>query len=232
MTSPCPGRLPDVGRPAASQTSTVWFLSVRWGAFGQPASNRFSRYTVSLSFAPRRRSRYRAWIAASRLARKRVPIQAPAAPNAKAAARPRPSAMPPAATTGVGETASTTAGMRGIVATVPRTCPPASHPCATTISTPQSTARLASAAEPTVCITMAFTAFCKRNQSRGVLPEKGNDRDALFEADCEALLLREIQVQVDAEGPRRQRAHLVDLPPASPPRSRAKAPACRARPHC
>jgi len=58
----------------------------------------------------------------------RVPIQAPAAPSAKAAARPRPSAMPPAATTGAGETASTTAGISGIVATVPRTWPPASHP--------------------------------------------------------------------------------------------------------
>src|SRR2546423_15481902 len=41
----------------------------------------------------------RARIAASLEARNRVPIQAPAAPRAKAAARPRPSAMPPAATT-------------------------------------------------------------------------------------------------------------------------------------
>jgi hypothetical protein len=46
----------------------------------------------------------------SREAVKRVPIEIPAAPRAIAAARPRPSATPPAATTGIGATASTTAG--------------------------------------------------------------------------------------------------------------------------
>src|SRR5262249_53369964 len=50
----------------------------------------------------------------------------------------------------VGDTASTTAGTRGKVATVPRTWPPASQPCATTTSTPQSTARRAASAVPTV----------------------------------------------------------------------------------
>ena len=51
---------------------------------------------------------------------KRVPIQTPSAPSASAAARPRPSKMPPAATTGTrSPTASTTWGTSGMVATVP-----------------------------------------------------------------------------------------------------------------
>ena len=61
--------------------------------------------------------------------------------------------MPPAATTGTGETASTTAGTSAMVATPSQTCPPASHPCATMMSTPAATLRRASAGVPTVCIT-------------------------------------------------------------------------------
>lgn len=60
-------------------------------------------------------------------------------PSTSTAARPRPSPIPPAAMTGTGATASTTAGTSGSVATCPRTCPPASHPCATTTSTPEAT---------------------------------------------------------------------------------------------
>ena len=51
---------------------------------------------------------------------KRVPIHTPSAPRAIAAASPRPSKMPPAATTGTcAPTSSTICGTSGIVATVP-----------------------------------------------------------------------------------------------------------------
>src|SRR5215218_2864056 len=64
-----------------------------------------------------------------------------------AAARPRPSAMPPAANTGVGATASTTAGTSGKVdRSAP--CPPASVPCATMMSAP---AALAARPSSTSC---------------------------------------------------------------------------------
>jgi len=54
-----------------------------------------------------------------------------------------------AAMTGTGAIASTTRGTSTIVATPPATWPPASAPCAMTASTPASTARRASATEPT-----------------------------------------------------------------------------------
>lgn len=63
----------------------------------------------------------------SRHAMKRVPRLTPAAPSIKAAAMPRPSKMPPAATTGIGATASTTCGTSAIVLTSPA-YPPASLP--------------------------------------------------------------------------------------------------------
>ena len=65
-----------------------------------------------------------------------MPSQAAWAPRASTAATPRASPIPPAAITGTGATASTTAGTSGSVATVPHTCPPASQPCATITSTP------------------------------------------------------------------------------------------------
>ena len=61
-----------------------------------------------------------------------MPSHAAWAPKASTAATPRASPIPPAAITGTGATASTTAGTNGSVATVPHTCPPASQPCATT----------------------------------------------------------------------------------------------------
>ena len=115
---------------------------------------------------------YSGWIDTSSEARNRVPTQTPAAPSANAAAMPRPSAMPPAAITGVLPTASTTAGTSGNVATVPLTWPPASQPCATTISTPISTARLASSALPTVYITTAPPAFARFTRSPGSRQKK------------------------------------------------------------
>ena len=56
---------------------------------------------------------------ASREATKRVPRLTPTAPSISAAAMPRPSKMPPAATTGIGDTASTTCGTSAIVLTSP-----------------------------------------------------------------------------------------------------------------
>ncbi len=67
-----------------------------------------------------------------------MPIQTPWAPKASAAARPRPSTMEPAASTGM-STASTICGMSAIPATCP-VCPPASVPWATTASQPASSA--------------------------------------------------------------------------------------------
>jgi len=80
-----------------------------------------------------------------------VPSQAAWAPRANTAATPRASLIPPAAITGTGVTASTTAGTSGSVATVPDRWPPASQPCATITSAPAATARRASSALPTVC---------------------------------------------------------------------------------
>ena len=79
---------------------------------------------------------------ASLLAKNAVPHSTPAAPSIKAAARPRPSAMPPAAMTGMFPTASTTAGISGNVDRVPP-CPPASVPCATMNCAPSLTAAFA-----------------------------------------------------------------------------------------
>ena len=82
---------------------------------------------------------------------KRVPIQTPCAPKASAAARPRPSTMLPAATTGI-ETASTICGISAMPATWP-VCPPASVPCATTTSQPACSAATAWLTLPHMLIT-------------------------------------------------------------------------------
>lgn len=93
---------------------------------------------------------------ASVVAWKRVPIKAPAAPSASAAATPRPSAIPPAARTGVGAARSATSGTNGIVDRPRRApCPPASVPCATMTSAPIRTACLASARSVTWRISAA-----------------------------------------------------------------------------
>ena len=94
----------------------------------------------------------------SALPRKRVPSDTPWAPSASAAAIPRPSMMPPDATTGMpGPTASAICGTSDIVPPpraapppkVPR-WPPASLPCAITASAPASTARRASSTVVTI----------------------------------------------------------------------------------
>ena len=82
---------------------------------------------------------------------KRVPIQTPCAPNASAAASPRPSTNAPAASTGM-FTASTICG----ISAMPPTCPvwpPASVPCATTTSQPACSAAIAWLTLPHMLIT-------------------------------------------------------------------------------
>ena len=84
-------------------------------------------------------------VSASAVARNRVPSSTPAAPSARAAATPRPSAIPPAASTGTGAARSATTGTNGRVDRPRRApCPPLSVPCATITSAPRSTACLAS----------------------------------------------------------------------------------------
>ena len=96
----------------------------------------------------------------SSVARKRVPSSTPSAPRARAAARPRPSATPPAASTGIGATALTTMGTSGIVPMSP-ICPPPSVPCATMMSTPARAATFASATVEIMCIASAPTAWAR-----------------------------------------------------------------------
>ena len=84
--------------------------------------------------------------------RKRVPSCTPEAPSIKAAATPRPSAMPPAAMTGM-LTASQIWGIKVIVVRSP-TWPPASPPSATTAQAPRRSTSLATAVEATTGITL------------------------------------------------------------------------------
>ena len=85
---------------------------IRWRAIPTPAATT--------------RSLYCGWALASRLASRRVPTQTASAPSASAAATVRPSAMPPAATTGTEGIASMTAGSNENVAAAARLWPPAS----------------------------------------------------------------------------------------------------------
>ena len=97
----------------------------------------------------------------------RVPTHTPSAPRVSAAARPRPSKMPPAAATGTrSPTASTTWGTSGIVATVP-VCPPASVPWATTRSQPASTAATAWRTLPHMFTTSTWWRWQRSRTSRG-----------------------------------------------------------------
>ncbi|KFY21122.1 hypothetical protein V493_07569, partial [Pseudogymnoascus sp. VKM F-4281 (FW-2241)] len=89
--------------------------------------------------ATRTASWYPRAIFASGQAKKRVPIATPAAPSTIAAATPRPSAMPPAATTGIlkpsARSASVVSGTSATIeAEAARPCPPASAPWRTRTS--------------------------------------------------------------------------------------------------
>ena len=81
---------------------------------------------------------------ASRLAWNLVPMSAPAAPSASAAATPRPSAIPRRPAPASGAARSATAGTNGSVIARRPPWPPASPPCATMTSAPTSSARRAS----------------------------------------------------------------------------------------
>ncbi len=97
----------------------------------------------------------------------RVPTHTPSAPSASAAASPRPSTMPPAATTGTrSPTASTTWGTRANVATLP-VWPPASVPWATTRSQPASTAAMAWRTFPHMFTTTSPCSWQRSTTSRG-----------------------------------------------------------------
>ena len=86
-----------------------------------------------------------AWTSASGLAHRREPTSTPSAPSISAAARPRPSAMPPAATSSVSglrrASRSATSGTSVMVARL-APWPPASVPWATMMSAPTSSAAL------------------------------------------------------------------------------------------
>ena len=112
---------------------------------------------VSASLAAITRSLYAPAMEHSSTVRKRVPTCTPSAPSAKAAAMPRPSAMPPAAITGM-DTASHTAGTSVIVVSSPM-WPPASVPSATTASAPRRSMRAASALEATTGTTLMPASF-------------------------------------------------------------------------
>ena len=142
ITSPSPGRLGDAGVRGFPIRSSVAVRAAPGAA--RPASRRRKQWC-----RPRRRvcacpddlRRGPHPCAASVGRQESSADHAACAPSTRAAARPRPSAMPPAAITGSGETASTTAGMSGSDAVVPSTWPPASQPWATTTSTPALAAR-------------------------------------------------------------------------------------------
>ena len=124
------------------------------------------------------------WPSASGVAQNRVPISAAPAPSISAAASPLPSAMPPAAATGTGDTASTTAGTSGRVArSAP--CPPASVPWATTIWAPFAAASRASFSVWTWQIRTAPAVADLRREGRDVA-EGQHDRARLsFQRDVE-----------------------------------------------
>lgn len=77
---------------------------------------------------PEQRIFIRLMAADSSVAPRRVPIHTPDAPRAMATAMPRASAIPPAATTGTGPTASATSGTSAMADTCPQTCPRTQRP--------------------------------------------------------------------------------------------------------
>ncbi len=92
--------------------------------------------TVSLEVAAMNLRWIAGSVSASAVVSHTEPHHTPSAPRARAAAIWLPLAMPPAASTGVGATASTISGTSTIVAISP-VCPPASVPWATITSTPK-----------------------------------------------------------------------------------------------
>src|SRR5262249_27014645 len=126
----------------------------------------------------------------SRVATKRVPSSTPLAPSASAATSPRPSARPPAATTGT-RTASTTCGSRDMRPTRSASgnaalppidrWPPASSPWATMTSAPPAAAARASSTVETIAMVLmprARHSRAKAGSSQPRAAEKTGGRPA------------------------------------------------------
>src|SRR6266851_3234575 len=126
----CSGKPRGAGASSRSHSSVHALRSIRAGF---PVSDR--ERIVSRDVAARNFSFTAGWVSASSVVSHTDPHHTPSAPRARAAAIWRPEAIPPAASTGVGATASTTSGTRTIVAISP-VCPPASVPWATMRSAP------------------------------------------------------------------------------------------------
>mgnify|MGYP002508322141 CR=1 FL=1 len=110
--------------------------------------------TVSPSPAPTMASLKFWWMTHSWEATNRVPMVTPSAPRARAAARPRPSATPPAAMTGM-SSARAAALVRTKVPTISRPgCPAHSQPSMMTASTPSFWAESACLTATHLCITL------------------------------------------------------------------------------
>src|SRR5436190_607845 len=112
---------------------------------GLPVSERDR--TVSADDAARNFSFTTGSVSASSVVSHTDPHHTPSAPRARAAASCRPRAIPPAASTGMGATASTTSGTSTMVEISP-VWPPASVPWATMMSAPALACRLACTGEP------------------------------------------------------------------------------------
>src|SRR5579884_2542903 len=145
---------------------------------------------------------------------KRVPTHTPSAPSDRAAASPRPSKIPPAATTGTcPATASTIWGTRAMVATWP-VWPPASVPWATTMSQPAATARRAWSTLPHMLITSTPCLWHSSMTSRGTPRPATNTLAPPSDlAHLGGEVRRRRRQQVDPEGlvgERLHRPHLVD----------------------
>src|SRR5215475_4410145 len=140
----------------------------------------------------------------SRLARNLVPSSTPSAPSMIAAASPRPSAIPPAASTGMGATASTTIGTSVMVVCQP-TCPPPSVPCAMITSAPACAARTASGTPPAMNVTLqpaawarstyGFTSCSGRGQAKAITEGRS------VSAGCERIVLDIEQQEVQGKRP-------------------------------
>src|SRR5258706_5449922 len=143
-------------------------------------------HTVSAASASTMRRLYSSCAFASRLATKRVPTQTASAPRASAATTPRPSAMPPAAMTGTGAMASTTAGTSARTVAVLRLCPPASVPCTDD--------RIDTAADRLACLLQradlhphvhACAMQATDERLRGIIPEETDHRNLLLTTDIQ-----------------------------------------------
>ena len=140
-----------------------------------------------------------------------MPIHTPSAPSISAAAIPRPSAIPPAAMTGIGATASTTVGTRASVETSP-VWPPASVPCAVMKSTPAVAAWRAASTRADLA-QHDRAGIVRGVDVRGRVGERvRDDAHALAQGDRHELgRVRQVADEPDAERPIGQLACLADL---------------------